>query len=82
MQARFNRRLAYALVGVGFVGGISLAVAMVLSVDRVLDNFWTGVAVLGVAGVCVGLALWWAVRGRRIIKMVEAANRGDDEEGE
>ena len=75
-QLSFNRRLAYALVGVGLLGALSLAGAMVMSVDRVLENFWTAAAVLGLAGLCVGLALWWAWRGRRIIRRMEERGQG------
>ena len=80
-QFRLNRKLAYALVGVGLLGALSLAVSLVASADRVLENFWTAVAVMGVAGLCVVLALWWAWRGRRIIWMMEKMRRteGDDE---
>ena len=81
-QLQFNRKLAYALVGVGLVGALSLAVALVLSVDRVLDNFWIAVAVLGVAGLCVGLALWWAVRGRRIVRGMERRGTDEDRKGQ
>ena len=81
-QLSFNRRLAYALVGVGFIGALSLAGAMVMSVDRVLENFWTAVAILGVAGVCVLLAMWWAWRGRRIWGMMERMGVNEDREGQ
>ena len=46
VQLRFFQRL----VGVGIIGALSLAVAMLVSVDRVLDNFWTAMAARGVAG--------------------------------
>ena len=81
-QLSFNRKLAYALVGVGLLGALSLAVSLLASAGRVLENFWAAVAVLGLAGLCVGLALWWAVRGRRIVRMMEKVGADEDRKGQ
>lgn len=53
-QLSFNRKLVYALMVVGCVGGISLSVTLVMSMDGGLDDLRTGLGILVVASLCMG----------------------------
>ena len=77
-QFKLNQKLAYALVVAGVVGGVSLAATMIVSLGMVLDSPWTGLAVLGVSCICIGVSLVWTWQGRKLAKVLR--DRGGEDE--
>jgi len=74
-QFRLNQKLAYALIGAAFVGGMSFAASMIVSLGSVLESPWTALAVLGVSCICIGVSLVWAIQGRRMAKVLRERGR-------
>lgn len=80
---KFNERLSLALVAVGFLGGITMAGTMLTSVDRIFENPLGALGVLAVALLCMGMALWWVLRNRKLIKqMRELSSVEEDCQGD
>ena len=79
---KLNERLSLALIAVGFFGGVSLAVTLLTSVDKVFANLWATLAVVALAALCMGLAAWWVLANRRLLKIMGARvdDTGKDED--
>ena len=79
---KLNERLSLALIAVGFLGGVSLAVTLLTSVDKIYENPLATVALAGLALLCMGLAAWWVLANRRLLRVmsrpVDEKDEGED----